>query len=72
MEIQTNEWIKVTADTGNRPLNRKVLGRFDDGSFAVVKWNGYYWTGQFDMRLTPGREVTHFLMYTKFREEDVK
>lgn len=56
--IITNQW---TDARRKKPFkNRKVLARFSNGHEAVVKWNGMYWVGQYDMRLTLTAEITHW------------
>lgn len=42
--------------------------RFEDGSYGYAKWNGMYWVGQHDMRLTRTEKITHFYVFELFNQ----
>ena len=66
--ITTNEWTR--AEDKKPFINRPVLVHFDDDTFGIARWNGYYWVGQHNMRLMRNVEVTHWYMFDKFNDDE--
>jgi len=67
--LPRNQWIDAT--WYKPPKRRKVLGRFEDEHEAVVRWNGMYWVGQYNMRLMKTEKIVAFLIYENYREDEV-
>ena len=68
-QLPLDTWINAA---NHKPqLQQDVLARFADGHKAPARWNGYYWVGQHNMRFSCGDNITHFLIYSPFSQDDI-